>query len=142
MKSEETSSLMDYEQSIGTTWAISLKAVKARNESAANLIRLWAFLDNKDLWRSLLGAIRDGERLPDWLREMAGSEVTFMDAIRLLVRYSMIEAQESMQGSYMMHPVVHRWTAHIQNDDERKEFLRLAIMVVGLMVPSSTTKNY
>jgi tetratricopeptide (TPR) repeat protein len=143
MKSEEAGSLMDYEQgSVGTTWTISLKAVAARNEGAVNLIRLWAFLDNNDLWHGLLRAAADDKQQPGWLREMACNEVRFMNAVQLLLRYSMIEARESVRGSYMVHPVVHRWTAHIQNNDEKRESLLLAMMVVGSMVPSCTTGNY
>ena len=89
----------------------------------------------------LLQATAYEERWPAWLRAMACSEVEFMDAIRLLLRYSMIEARELVQGSYTMHPVVHRWTAHIQNDDEKREVMQLAMVMVGLLVPSSTEKD-
>ena len=141
---ESGSPLVDYEQrSVGTTWTISFKAIEARNKNAANLLRLWAFVDNKDLWHGLLQAAADGrEQWPGWLCEMACNEVRFLDAVRLLLRYSMIEAQESVQGSYIMHPVVHRWTSHIQDAPERREFLQLAVMVVGFSVPSSTSKDY
>src|SRR4051812_13102715 len=48
---ESGSPLLDYQQpSIGTAWTISFRAIEARNASAAKLLRLWAFLDNKDLW--------------------------------------------------------------------------------------------
>jgi len=34
----------DHEQSVGTTWTISFKAIKARSECAMQaLIQLWAF---------------------------------------------------------------------------------------------------
>ncbi|KAK4100763.1 hypothetical protein N658DRAFT_94706 [Parathielavia hyrcaniae] len=54
----------------------------------------------------------------------------------------MIESQESVQGSHMMHPVVHRWASHIQNGAGKREILRLAVIVVGSSVPSSTSKDY
>ncbi len=143
MKSEEGDlPLADYERSVGTTWTISFKAIKARSESAANLVYIWAFLSNQDLWHGLLQASPDSKQWPGWLSGMADNKVKFIDAVRLLLRYSMVEAQESVQGSYMMHPVVHKWTAHIQDGREKREFLRLAMMVVGSMVPSNTTKDY
>jgi hypothetical protein len=88
--------LVDYEQeSVATTWTVSLRAVEAKNQTAANLLRLWAFLDNKDVWYGLLQAAADGgEEWPGWLCEMAGGEVRFLDVARLLLRYSMIEARE------------------------------------------------
>ena len=42
----------------------------------------------------------------------------------------------------MMHPIVHRWTAHIQNDEENREFLQLAMIVVGSVVPSSNKVSF
>ena len=141
--SESGSPLIDYERSIGTTWTISFKAIEASSKNAANLLLLWAFVDNKDLWHGLLQAVAEaGEQWPEWLYEMACNEVRFLDAARLLLRYSMIETQESVQGSYFIHPVVHRWTSHIQGAPEKRGFLRLAVMVVGSLVPSSTKKGY
>ncbi|KAK0744461.1 hypothetical protein B0T21DRAFT_428970 [Apiosordaria backusii] len=89
--------------------------------------------------RSSLPALSDGP---------AVYEVRFLDAARLLLRYSMIEARESVQGSgsgssySSIYPVVHRWTSHIQDDKGKRWFLRLALMVVGFSVPNSTAKDY
>ena len=141
---ESGSPLVDYEQgSVGTTWTVSFKAVEARNRNVANLLRLWAFIDSRDLWHGLLQAAADGgEQWPGWLCDIAGNEVRYLDAARLLLRYSMIEAQESVQGSHMMHPAVHRWASHIQDGAAKREVLRLAVMVVGSSVPGSTSRNY
>jgi tetratricopeptide (TPR) repeat protein len=142
--SKSRSPLVDYEQgSIGTTWTISFKAIEARNRSAAELLGLWAFLDNKDLWYGLLREVVAGEDdWSEWIREMACDEVKFLDAARLLLRYSMIEAQEPVRGSYMMHPVVHRWTSYIQDSKEKREHIWVAVIVVGMSVPMSTTDSY
>jgi tetratricopeptide (TPR) repeat protein len=144
---ESDSPLVDYEQgSVGTTWTVSFKAVEAKGKTgktAANLLRLWAFVDNRDLWHGLLQWFADGgEQWPAWLCEIAGNEVRYLEAVRLLLRYSMIEAGESVQGSHMMHPVVHRWASHIQDGAAKSEVLRLAVIVVGFSVPSSTSKDY
>src|SRR3569833_1721506 len=141
---ESGSPLIDYEQgSIGTTWIVSFLVVVVRNKNAENLLRLWAFLDSRDLWHGLLQAAADGgEQWPGWLSEIAGSEIRYLDAARLLLRYSMIEPRESVAGSYVMHPVVHRWASHIQDGGAKREFLRLAVMAVGLSVPMNTSKDY
>lgn len=75
---------------------------------------------------------------------MACNEVRFLDAERLLLCYSMIEARGSIQGSgdHSIHPVVHRWTSHIQDDKGKRLFLRQAMTVVGFSVPDSKTKDY
>ncbi len=104
---------------------------------------LWAFLDNKDLWHGLLQeATHPGEDWPGWLHEIADNKVKFLDAVRLLFCYSMIETREDLEGSYAMHPVVHRWTLYIQNVQQRVEFLRLAIKVVGFSVPATYPHAY
>ncbi len=75
MSSDEGDSpLVDYEQSVGTTWTISFKAIKAKSESAANLLCVWAFLGNQDLWHGLLQAASDDGQWPGWLSEMADNE--------------------------------------------------------------------
>ncbi|KAI3332970.1 FabD/lysophospholipase-like protein [Ustulina deusta] len=126
--------LSDYPASIGTTWMLSFKAIESKSESAANLLRFWAFLDNKDMWHGLLQAASGPARWPEWLCEMACNEVSYLEAARLLLRYSMIEAQESVSGGYSMHQVVHRWMSHIQNTDARKEYTQLAVMLIGFSV--------
>jgi len=143
MKSEERGlPLADYDRSVGATWTISLKTVESRDKSAANLVRLWAFLDNRDLWHGLLQVAADETWSPAWLYEIARSEVRFLEAVRLLLRYSMIGVHESTHGSYMMHPVLHRWTAHIQDGHGRRDFLQLATIVVGFTAPNDATRGY
>ncbi|KAJ5811278.1 hypothetical protein N7474_007579, partial [Penicillium riverlandense] len=140
---EYGTSLIDYQRSIGTTWMISFKMIEGESKNAANLLRLWAFLDNKDLWYGLLHAVTDGqEQWPKWLSEIASDEINFLRAARLLRRYSMIESQEAVLGSYELHPVVHRWASYIQNSTVKREFLQLAAVIVGLSVPRSSTRGY
>ncbi len=136
------SPLVDYEQSVGTTWTISFKAIKAKSESAANLLCVWAFLGNQDLWHGLLQAASDnGQCRPGFPRwPTMRSSLCMRFNCFAATRWS--KSRESVQGSYMMHPVAHKWTAHIQDGDEKRDFLQLAIGIVGSMVPSSNTKDY
>ncbi|KAK0712684.1 P-loop containing nucleoside triphosphate hydrolase protein [Lasiosphaeria miniovina] len=104
---------VDGQHNVGTTWTISFKAIEARNQKATNLLRLWAFIGNKDLRHDLLQLGVNGNEdapatWPAWLNDLACNEVMLLEAVRLLLRYSMIETQESMPGSYAMHPVAHR----------------------------------
>ncbi|KAH7008703.1 hypothetical protein EDB80DRAFT_751332 [Ilyonectria destructans] len=148
MGSRDASSrpLLDYEQgSIATTWMVSFKEIESKSTDAVNLLRLWAFLDNKQLWHGLLGAAAAAgaaDRWPDWLGEMARNVVRFLDSIGLLLRYSMIETQEGLTGSYSMHPVVHRWSSFLDGDQQKHESARLALMVVGLSVPMRESREY
>ncbi|KAH7146805.1 hypothetical protein B0J13DRAFT_621750 [Dactylonectria estremocensis] len=148
MGSRDASSrpLLDYEQgSIATTWMVSFKEIESKSTDAANLLRLWAFLDNKQLWHGLLGAAAvagGADGWPDWLREMARNVVRFLDSIGLLLRYSMVETQEGSTGSYSMHPVVHRWASFLDGNQQKHELARLALVVVGSSVPTHESKEY
>ncbi|KAI5460798.1 P-loop containing nucleoside triphosphate hydrolase protein [Mariannaea sp. PMI_226] len=131
------SPLTDYERSIATTWVISLQAIEARSKSAAHLLRIWGFIDNKDFWHGLLQSATDGDpQWPEWLRTLARSEAKFLDSVRLLLRYSMVEIQGNVPNSFSMHPVVHKWTSYLQDDSDKKEFVKMAVLLVGLSVPT------
>ncbi|KAF2192682.1 purine and uridine phosphorylase [Zopfia rhizophila CBS 207.26] len=100
-------------------------AIRTRNEAAANLLLLWAHLDNKSLWHGLLAAASRQsnvatERTSAWLREIAYNEMEFIKAIRILRSYSLVEEMEDQTG-YATHPVVHQWALHIQDDSQRAE---------------------
>jgi hypothetical protein len=72
--SESISPLLDYEQpSVGTTWKLSFKAIEARSRNAANLLRLWAFVDNKDWVRDDRRALLSSYWSWDWRRLVGGA---------------------------------------------------------------------
>lgn len=132
--------------SVATTWTISFKAIQHRNLAAANLLLLWAHLDNKNLWYELLARASQkskpaAERTEEWLGKMAHSEVYFMNAINILRSYSLVEEAEDLD-CYSTHPVVHQWAFHMQDDSQRTALSWLAVVLVGLRVPSRHEKNF
>lgn len=132
--------------SVATTWTISFQAIKYKNAAAANLLLLWAHLDNKNLWHGLLVRASQksdlaASRTADWLGKMAYSEVDFMNAIRILRNYSLVEEAEGQTG-YATHPVVHQWAFHIQDDSQRTALSWLAVVLVGLAVPDELERNF
>jgi hypothetical protein len=89
--SETGQPILYYERGVGTTWMMSFEAVEAKSANVANLLRLWAFLDNKDLWYGLLEAVTkewynkfltdEGKQWPQWIYELAHSETQFLEAV-------------------------------------------------------------
>jgi tetratricopeptide (TPR) repeat protein len=144
---QDSVALLDYQQrSVLSTWTISYNAIRGKNLAAANLLLLWACLDNKDMWYELLAEAgkrsRDDEDwTSEWLPNIANNEPKFIAAITLLRNYSLVEHVQD-QASYSTHPVVHTWAYHIQNEQERTEFIRLAVAVVGWAVPRRSEKEY
>ncbi|RYN56964.1 hypothetical protein AA0117_g13226 [Alternaria alternata] len=98
--------LQDYpERSVWTTWAISYQAIRNRHEHTANLLLLWSFLDNKDLWHGLFAAACAASpvatrMLSGWIGDIAGSEIEFSRAMQLLRNYSLVE---QVQDTDAMH---------------------------------------
>lgn len=132
--------------SVATTWTISYLAIQEKNKAAANLLLLWAHLDNKDLWYEMLvSASKESnviaERTTEWLGEIARSEIEFIEAVRTLRSYSLIEAKGESLG-YTMHPVVHQWALHAQDTRQHIQLSRLAIVLVGLAVPGDRQRKY
>jgi hypothetical protein len=139
--------LRDYpDRSVWRTWTISYDAVRAKSMAATNLLLLWACLDNKDLWYGLLAragmkSADVAESLSEQLANVASDEVRFIEAMRLLRSYSLVEGLQDLSG-YATHPVVHRWAFHIQDEKQRAVFTGLAIAVVGWAVPDSSEREY
>ncbi|KAF2185997.1 hypothetical protein K469DRAFT_574669 [Zopfia rhizophila CBS 207.26] len=132
--------------SVATTWMISYTAIRTRSEAAANLLLLWAHLDNKSLWHGLLAAASrrltiTARRTLAWLQEIACNEMEFIKAIGMLRSYSLVEEMHDQTG-YATHPVVHQWALHIQDDGQRAELSWVAIAVVGLAVPDKDERKY
>ncbi|KAH7111755.1 pfs domain-containing protein [Dendryphion nanum] len=132
--------------SVATTWMISFAAVRSRSEAAANLLLLWAHLDNRSLWYGLLAAASRrsaiaAEQTSTWIGEIAHKEMEFIKAIAVLRSYSLVEDMEDQTG-YATHPVVHQWALHIQDENQRAGLSWVAVTAVGLAVPMSDTKKY
>jgi hypothetical protein len=149
MESQDQTStpLRDYpDRSVWTTWTISYGAIQAKSMAAANLLLLWACLDNKDLWYGLLARAKTesadvAKYLSKWLADVANDEVAFVTAMRLLRSYSLVEGLQDLAG-YSTHPVVHRWAFHMQDEKQRAVFTWLAVAVVGWAVPEISEKEY
>jgi hypothetical protein len=120
--------------SILITWTVSYKAIKRMDEAAANMLQLWAYLDNRDLWWDLLNQTADSDlctrqNTPDWFKETVWTKVGFEKAMNTLHAYSLIEVKVGHE-SYAMHPVLHDWCQKFLNKHNSDEFVWLAITSV------------
>jgi tetratricopeptide (TPR) repeat protein len=135
--------LQDYSnRSVWTTWAISFNTIREKSKNTANLLLLWSFLDNKDMWFDMFAGASNRERasadmLSRWIGDIASSEVQFTQAMRLLLNYSLVE-EITGTSSYATHPVVHQWVRHSQARLFELELCQLAVVVVGFSVPSES----
>ena len=147
MRDQINAPLQDYpDRSIWTTWTISYNAVRDQHEATANLLLLWSFLDNKDLWFEFFGgalsaSTRVATEISGWVGDLANNELEFTQSMQLLRNHSLVESVEGA-ASYTTHPVVHKWARCYGGQDSREKLARLAVLIVGGAVPSNSRRNY
>jgi tetratricopeptide (TPR) repeat protein len=132
----------DYpERTIITTWQISFDEVERRDIRAAKLLQLWGYLDNQELWYRLLKWPGWENDQPDWLQQIAGTEISFLAAVGILLDFSLVE-QNDNSDSYSMHAVVHDWIQASVNTRTDDDFLQTAMTTIGLAVPPEKSRDF
>lgn len=163
----EQDDTLTYEHgSISSSWEISFAGAESRSSYAGKILMLWAFLDNFDIWWGLFQSALDnsnglavvqsslqpssvsGEEREkqsaepkDWVTAIASDETIFMEAIRVLREFSLVQASNVNSGSFSIHPVVHQRAIERQNTQLWHENLDRALTVVGRAVPLAHHKN-
>ncbi|KAH0262087.1 purine and uridine phosphorylase, partial [Aureobasidium melanogenum] len=137
--------LQEYAQrSMLTTWRISYQQVENHNREAAELLKLWAFLDPKDLWYEFIACASQLESkidVPEWLSILARTRLKFRGALGLLKKYSLVNNGRD-NDNYSMHAVLHSWCRHLVSMSSTSEgFLELAVDVVTQMIPNPTDEG-
>jgi tetratricopeptide (TPR) repeat protein len=134
--SPELSSYED--RTLYSTWQISFEHVERRNVLSAQLLRLWAYFDNQDLWLELLQ--HSVSERPDWIRDLVEDELSFYGAMRVLSDHGLVEVDKSSQEllesrGYSIHGCVHLWTVHVLNQEWDYSLAKVALESVALHVP-------
>jgi tetratricopeptide (TPR) repeat protein len=135
--SPELSSYED--RTLHSTWQISFEHVERRNTLSAQLLRLWAYFDNQDIWFELLR--HSDTEDPNWIQELMEDELSFHGAMRVLSDHGLVEVAKlslelvESQG-YSIHGCVHSWTVHVLNQEWNYDLARVAVKSVALHVPS------
>lgn len=117
--------LSDYHTAMGLTWSISMDQIRRDGlygTYAYELVKLWAFFDNKDFWYSLLSGVKrqpgewadkDPQRLdidewkrryewpdlPPWLHAVSRERAAFLEAVSLLQDNCLIQRQAPSTSS-------------------------------------------
>jgi tetratricopeptide (TPR) repeat protein len=140
---KNTPQLDAYERTLYSTWQISLEQVRARDPAAAEILRLWAYFGNEDLWLELLQVAED--EVPSWLHDMTRSEISFHATMGVLCDYGLVQpgTPDSSYGSpgYGIHACVHAWTIHVLNPELDTASLNLSIRCIGSSVPDRDTSD-
>lgn len=117
--------LLSYEDhTIYSTWNLSYMHICNEDESAAKLLELWAYFDNRDLWFDLLKAGENGA--PGWFLSCVSEELDFRSAIGKLQKHALVERLTESDG-YSMHHCVHAWVKSVLCTAIEGQNMRLAL---------------
>ena len=111
------------DRTIHTTWNLSYDYILKEDVSAAKLLALWAYFDNRDLWYDLLKAGRDAPRCPleikdatkiifeapdtpSWLLDVLSTKLMFHSAMAKLQKHCLVQRMAESDG-YSMHHCVY-----------------------------------
>jgi tetratricopeptide (TPR) repeat protein len=143
MENQDQFPLEEYDQSVMTTWTISVNQVKRKSEEAACLLKLWGLLDSGEVWYELFAPeeLLEEMEVPRWLQTVTEDAPTFAATMGLLSRFSLVEGREGTD-SHSMHSVLHRWCSYLTNDNEQPELVRLTAGLVASKVPRESEAEH
>jgi len=147
------------ERSVRATWTLSYQQVQKQCPSAANLLKLWAYLHHDDLWYELVASARhfsvdtidatvdDGTDeleqsvAPAWLLDIGKSKLKFRATLGVLLKYSLAEAKVAT-SSYSMHSVLHKWCRDKCSIDKQEDEIALvALGLVACSIPNESSEQ-
>ena len=126
------------DRTLYSTWQVSFEHIERQNILSAQLLRLWAYFDNQDLWLELLQHCVSED--PDWLRELVKDELSYQAAMRVLSDHGLVEVDNSSlelleSRGYSIHGCVHSWSIHVLNQEWDFSLARVALKSVVLHIP-------
>lgn len=148
--------LDNYEMNSKTTWNISFRAIERESQAAADLLRLWGCIGNKNLWQGLFTSTepKTGPKLPigkcpPWLHQLSNKKAKFSSVIQRLLNYSLVDVAHNPSGvnHYSMHPVIHRWASslsvhHVAESGAQSHYwIRLALELLARTISLSIQQN-
>ncbi|HWD43196.1 MAG TPA: FxSxx-COOH system tetratricopeptide repeat protein [Actinomycetota bacterium] len=118
------------EQTIATTWTLSLRGAIQESPAAEQLLTLCAFLAPDNLPRSLLTDYPDA--LPEPLAAAVRDRLGFQQALGALRRYSLVTAtQEKLD----LHRLVQAVTIQQLDSEQRQQWITVALQLLTAAFP-------
>jgi tetratricopeptide (TPR) repeat protein len=121
------------EQTIATTWTVSLDRIRAQAPAAQDLLTLCAFLAPEDLPRSLLTEHPD--RLPEPPATAVGDQIGFQQALGALRRYSLATVTTE---AVSVHRLVQAVTRHALDVEPARAWAAAAVRLVWAGFPGQS----
>ncbi|KAH1396389.1 hypothetical protein KXV30_000671 [Aspergillus fumigatus] len=124
------------------TWTTTYQEIQKQDPTAATLLLLLAYFDNRDIWYELIRGGLNCSHTPPWFEAAVSNKLAFKARIKVLVDCSLVEPRQQ-EGSFTIHPVVQDWCFHIAASEERTvQLYELALVSVGYTVPRKDDREY
>jgi len=120
----------DYPDSVATTWSIAMEQVNKESPEAADLLNLCAFLAPDGISLEMLSG--GAEHLPEPLAATATDRLVMNRAIKVLKRYSLINAD----GEFLsVHRLVQAVVRDRLSEDNEKIWAETAVVLLSAAFP-------
>ena len=120
----------DYPDSVATTWSLAMDDVREESEEAADLLNLCAFLAPDEIPLEMLG--EGAEHIPKPLASTAADRLAMNRAIRILMRYSLIDASDE---SLSVHRLVQAVVRDRMGEDDGDGWAETAVRLLSAVFP-------
>jgi tetratricopeptide (TPR) repeat protein len=121
------------EQTIATTWTISLHRLRDQTPGAEDLLALCAFLAPDDIPRTLTAEHPD--RLPERLAATVRDPLAYQQAIAELRRYSLLKTSQDGQA-LSVHPLVQAVTRQQLDPTQQQQWATAALHLLRAAFPA------
>ena len=121
---------LDYPDSVATTWSLAMEQVSKESLEAADLLNLCAFLAPDEISLEMLS--EGAEHLPEPLAATATDRLAMNRAIKVLRRYSLINADGELLS---VHRLVQAVVRDRLSEDNEKRWAETAVALLSAAFP-------
>ena len=120
----------DYPDLVATTWSLAMEQVSKESSEAADLLNLCAFLAPDEISLEMLSG--GAEHLPEPLAATATDMLAMNRAIKVLRRYSLIDASGEL---LLVHRLVQAVVRDRLSEDDEKRWAETAVALLSAAFP-------
>jgi tetratricopeptide (TPR) repeat protein len=120
----------NYQQTIATTWSVSLERVRQHTPVAEDLLQLCAFLAPDDIPRTML--VDHPQVLPERLQAAIDDQISYQEALGALTGYSLVTASAD---SLSVHRLVQAVVRARLDQDTLRQWARASVQLVQAAFP-------
>jgi tetratricopeptide (TPR) repeat protein len=124
--------LADHPESVGTTWSLSFEQIRHLHPSAADLLRVCAFLHHDAIPEALFTS--GGSHLGPLLRVIATDEIAFDKAVSALYAYSLVH-RDLRNKTLSLHRLVQDVLKHEMSKKTQRMWTKRVVLALNAAFP-------